>query len=175
MANPKRSSAAFWGSGNVAERKLAEIPVCRKHALESLWTQIFNLRIVSSSFSSIIPPYLRFQHSTVICTFRQDSHCSPCNTGSNAHIWMVDWGLLQRMSSKVFGCTCMILSPEKLIRELMVLSLRNFIVVRSLSVQVDSSISVKYEGMRGKMYSAKACSAAALRILYKGSLITMQG
>jgi len=67
------------------------------------------------------------------------------------------------------GGTCAILSPEKLIRELIVFSLRNFIVVRSLSVQMVSSISfsLKDEGMRGKMYSAKACSAAALGILVK--------
>jgi len=81
--------------------------------------------------------------------------------------------LHQRMNNNVLGDTCVSLSPEKLIRELMVLSLRNFIVVRSLSVQVNSSISfsLEYEGMRGKMYSAKARSAAVLDIQCKRSLM----
>ncbi len=74
--------------------------------------------------------------------------------------------LLQRMNNKLLSSTCAILRPEKLIRELIALSLRNFIVVSSLSVQVDSSISfsLKYEEMSGKTYSAKACSAVALGI-----------
>jgi hypothetical protein len=77
--------------------------------------------------------------------------------------------LLQQMNSKELGYTCVILSPEKLIRELIALSLINFIVVRSLSVQVDSStsFSLTYKGIRGKTCSAKACSAATLRILGK--------
>lgn len=70
------------------------------------------------------------------------------------------------MNDNVLDSTCAILRPEKLIRELIVLSLRNFIVVSSLSVQVDSSISLSFrdEEISGKTYSAKACSAVALEI-----------
>ena len=64
----------------------------------------------------------------------------------------------------MLGCTCVILSPEKLIRVPIPFSLRNFIVVRSRSVQMGSSISgsLADEEMRGKTYSAKELSAATL-------------
>ena len=70
------------------------------------------------------------------------------------------------------GGTNAILSPEKLIREPIVFSLINFIVVRSLSVQLDSSTSLSLEDkeMRGKTYSAKVCSAAALRLYNENSI-----
>lgn len=75
------------------------------------------------------------------------------------------------MNNEVLGSTCAVLRPEKLIRKPTVLSLRNFIVVSSLSVQVDSSISfsLRYEEIRGKTYSAKAYSAVALEILRKST------
>jgi len=68
------------------------------------------------------------------------------------------------MNRHVQGGTYAVLSPEKLIKEPIVFSLRKFIVVRSLSVQTNSSTSLSLEGeeMRGKTYSAKVCSAAAL-------------
>jgi hypothetical protein len=73
------------------------------------------------------------------------------------------------MNNEVLGSTCVVLRPEKLIRKPIVLSLRNFIVVSSLSVHVDSSMSfsLRYDEIRGKTYSAKACSAVALGILCK--------
>ena len=74
--------------------------------------------------------------------------------------------LLQWTNNTVLCDTYAILRPEKLIRELIVLSLRDFIVVSNLSVQVDSSISfsLRHEEISGKTYSAKACSAVALEI-----------
>jgi hypothetical protein len=68
------------------------------------------------------------------------------------------------------------LSPEKLIKEPVLFSLRNFIVVRSLSVQMDSSTSLSLEGedMRGKTYSAKVCSAADLGICDEDSIMIEQ-
>ncbi len=89
---------------------------------------------------------------------------------------MGDYIYTQRTNSRVLGCTCVILSPEKLIRELLHLSLRNFIVVRSLSVQMGSSISVSLadDAMRGKTYSAKEFSAATLdAVIYVGELKIM--
>jgi len=66
---------------------------------------------------------------------------------------MDDYIYTQRRNSRVLDCTCAILRPEKLIRELIHLSLRNFIVVRSLSVQMGSSISGSFidDARRGKM------------------------
>lgn len=80
------------------------------------------------------------------------------------------------MNRHVQRGTYEILSPEKLIKEPVLFSLRNFIVVRSLSVQMDSSTSLSLEGeeMRGKTYSAKVCSAAALGIYNKDSIMIEQ-
>jgi len=80
------------------------------------------------------------------------------------------------MNRHVQGGTYAILSPEKLIREPIVFSLRNFIVVRSLSVQMDSStsFSLEDEEMRGKTYSAKVCSAVALGIYNENSIMIEQ-
>jgi len=77
------------------------------------------------------------------------------------------------MNRHVQGGTYAILSPEKLIREPIVFSLRNFIVVRSLSVQMGSStsFSLEDEEMRGKTYSAKVCSAVALGIYENSNMI----
>jgi len=77
------------------------------------------------------------------------------------------------MNRHVQGGTYAILSPEKLIREPIVFSLRNFIVVRSLSVQMGSStsFSLEDEEMRGKTYSANVCSAVALGIYENSNMI----
>jgi hypothetical protein len=80
------------------------------------------------------------------------------------------------MNRRVQGGTYAVLSPEKPIKEPIVFSLRNVIVVRSLSVQIDSStsLSLDSEEMRGKTYSAKVCSAAALGTYYENSLMIEQ-
>lgn len=140
-------------------------PVCRCHTPESLRTHLFNLRTTSSSLSSMMPPYLKYQQSAVsgprvrLTLFSLQHWIKRSNIDGRLN-------LLQRTNNRILRDTCAILRPEKLIRELMVLSLRNFIVVSSLSVQIDSSISFSlgYEEMSGKTYSAKECSAAALQI-----------
>lgn len=80
------------------------------------------------------------------------------------------------MNRHMHGGTYAILSPEKLTREPIVFSLINFIVVRSLSVQLDSSTSLSLEDkeIRGKTYSAKVCSAAGLRLYNENCIMIEQ-